>query len=116
MRQSSLFPKAARLRGAMALLLVSQAAVSADTLGFVEQKFTYLNFERGKWDRVPKLPCYSYSAKEDGAVVEVLRMGAGNLVPFRATKGLSVSVCGSTATFDEGFEAAVPITNKAVGK
>ena len=115
MRQSSVIAKAARLSRGAALLLTS-LAVSADTLGFVEQKFTYLNFERGKWDRVPKLPCYSYSAKEDGAVVEVLRMGAGNLVPFRAAKGLNVTVCGSTATFDEGFEAAAPITNKTVGK
>jgi hypothetical protein len=91
-------------------------ALSADTLGFIEQKFSFINFEKGKWERAPRALCYTYSAKQDGAVVEVLRTGSSNLVPFKATKGLAVTVCGSTAVFDEGFEAGTPILNKAVPK
>lgn len=80
----------------------------ADTLGFVEQKFSHLNFEKGKWVRTEQPPCYTYTANENGATVDVLRIGMSNLVPFRATKGLRVIVCGSTAAFDEGFEAWPP--------
>jgi hypothetical protein len=88
------------------LLLVH--AVGADTLGFVEQKFTDLHFERGKWSRAVQFPCYTYKALEDGATVNVLRYGTSNLVPFKATRGLAVTVCGSIATFDEGFQTGVP--------
>jgi hypothetical protein len=82
--------------------------LGADTLGFVEQKFSDLHFEKGKWSRTVQLPCYTYTAQVDGAVVEVLRFGTGNLVPFKAAKGLKVTVCGSTAAFDEGFETGPP--------
>jgi hypothetical protein len=99
----------------LALLLFS-LTLSAGTLGFIEQKFSFINFEKGKWDRAPQASCYAYAAKEDGAVVEILRIGAGNLVPFKATKGLTVTVCGSTAVFDEGFDAGAPIVNKSTGK
>jgi hypothetical protein len=97
----------------LALLLLS-LTLSADTLGFVEQKFSFINFEKGKWERAPHALCYAYSARQDGAVVEVLRIGTSNLVPFKATKGLAVTVCGSTAIFDEGFEAGAPILSKPV--
>lgn len=86
--------------------------LEADTLGFVEQKFSDLHFEKGKWNRTVDLPCYSYEALEDGAKVDVLRIGMGNLVPFKAMKGLKVTVCGSTAAFDEGFEAGMPVSNR----
>ena len=87
-------------------VLLFSVTVFADTLGFVEQKFSHLNFEKGKWSRTVQIPCYTYTAIEDGATVDVLRIGMGNLVPFRAAKGLKVTVCGSTAAFDEGFEAS----------
>ena len=89
--------------------LLLALAMSAETLGFFEQKFTSINFDKGKWSRTAQLPCYTYTAKENGATVEVLRFGTSNLVPFRATSGLNVTVCGSTATFDEGFEAIRPV-------
>jgi hypothetical protein len=92
---------------AIAALLLS-LTMFADTLGFVEQKFSHLNFEKKKWSRTDNPPCYTYTANEDGATVDVLRYGMSNLVPFRATKGLRVIVCGSTAAFDEGFEASSP--------
>ncbi len=76
-----------------------------EPLGFIEQKFNSINFERGKWSRTERLPCYVYEAKENGATVEIMRAGTSNLVPFRAGKGLIVTVCGSTAAFDEGFDA-----------
>jgi hypothetical protein len=77
-----------------------------ETLGFLEQKFNTINFEKGKWSRTEKLPCYVYAAKETGATVEIMRFGTNNLVPFRASRdALNVTVCGSTAAFDEGFEA-----------
>jgi hypothetical protein len=82
--------------------------LSADTLGFVEQKFSDLHFERGQWSRTPQAPCYTYTATADGAIVDVLRIGMGNFVPFKATKGLHVMVCGSVAAFDEGFETGLP--------
>jgi hypothetical protein len=94
-------------------LLLLPAALGADTLGFVEQKFTDLHFERGKWTRTAQLPCYSYAAQVDGATVEVLRFGMGNLVPFKAKQGLTVTVCGSTAAFDEGFETGTPVSARA---
>jgi hypothetical protein len=93
----------------LAGLLFISLAVRGGTLGFVEQKFGYLSFEKGKWDRTTQLPCYTYSAREDAATVDVLRLGTGNLVPFKAAKGLKVTVCGSTAAFDEGFEAGTPV-------
>ena len=88
--------------GLAALLSLS---LFGETLGFIEQRFVSLNFEKGKWDRTEKSSCYVYSAKENGALVEVMRYGTSNLVPLRASKGLTVTVCGSTAAFDEGFEA-----------
>jgi len=99
---------AIRLLAKSALVLLA-LTLSADTLGFGEQKFSYLSCDRGAWDRTAQLPCYIYTARQDGAVVEVLRIGSGNLVPFKATKGLTVKVCGDTASFDEGFEAGTPI-------
>jgi hypothetical protein len=93
---------------AFAGALVLSLTIFADTLGFVEQKFSHLNFEKGKWNRSDQPPCYTYIATEDGATVDVLRIGMSNLVPFRAKKGLRVIVCGSTAAFDEGFEASSP--------
>lgn len=87
-------------------VLLLSMTMFADTLGFIEQKFSHLNFEKGKWTRTVQTPCYTYTATEDGATVDVLRIGMGNLVPFKAAKGLKVTVCGSTAAFDEGFEAS----------
>ena len=94
----------------MSRLILSAMLLSlgllADTLGFIEQRFNSINFEKGKWERTVKLPCYVYEAKESGDMVEIMRFGTSNLVPFRASKeGLTVSLCGSTAAFDEGFEA-----------
>jgi hypothetical protein len=77
----------------------------ADTLGYLQQKFNSINFEKGKWSRTDKASCYVYAAKESGAFVEIMRFGTSNLVSFRATKdGLTVTVCGSTAALEEGFE------------
>jgi hypothetical protein len=90
--------------------------LGADTLGFVEQKFTDLHFESGKWNRTAQPPCYSYAAREDGAKVEVLRYGMGNLVPFKAKRGLTVTVCGSVAAFDEGFETGAPVSGRLPAK
>ena len=88
--------------------------LGADTLGFVEQKFSDLHlFERGKWTRTTQLPCYSYTALADGATVEVLRIGMGNLVPFKAQRGLTVTVCGSVAAFDEGFQTGTPVSARS---
>jgi hypothetical protein len=100
-----------RLLTLLAFLLAAMV-LGADTLGFVEQKFSDLHFEKGKWSRTAHLPCYTYSALEDGATVDVLRIGMGNLVPFKATKGLKVTVCGSIAAFDEGFEAGTPASDR----
>jgi hypothetical protein len=96
----------------VALLL--SGTLGADTLGFVEQKFSDLNFEKGRWSRTVQLPCYTYVAQADGATVDVLRFGMGNLVPFKAKRGLTVTVCGSTAAFDEGFETGAPISTQSV--
>lgn len=86
-------------------------ALEADTLGFIEQKFSDLHFEKGKWSRTIQQPCYTYEALTDGATLDVLRIGMGNLVRFKATKGLKVRVCGSTAAFDEGFETGAPVSS-----
>ncbi|HEX4807640.1 MAG TPA: hypothetical protein VH325_01845 [Bryobacteraceae bacterium] len=96
----------------IAALFIS-GTLGADTLGFVEQKFTFVHFDIGKWSRTAQLPCYSYVAQVDGASVEVMRLGAANLVTFKAKKGLTVTVCGSNAAFDEGFEAGTPIAIKS---
>jgi len=101
------------MRLGIALFLVM--ALRADTLGYVEQNFTDLHFEKGKWARSWQLPCFAYEATEDGATVEVLRYGMGNLVPFKAKRGLKVTVCGSVAAFDEGFEAGLPQSGKDKG-
>jgi hypothetical protein len=93
-------------------VLLLSMTMFADTLGFTEQKFSHLNFEKGKWSRSVQMPCYTYTAIEDGATVDVLRIGMSNLVPFKAAKGLKVTVCGSTAAFDEGFEASAPALSK----
>jgi hypothetical protein len=91
------------MRICIALLVTT--ILGADTLGYVEQKFSAINFEKGKWTRTAQLPCYLYVANADGAGVEVLRYGTGNLVPFKASRhGLTATVCGDTVAFDEGFE------------
>ena len=94
-------------------LLLCALTLSADTLGFVEQKFSYVSFDHGAWDRTAQLPCYVYTARQDGATVEVMRIGSSNLVPFTAARGLTVTICGSTAAFDEGFEAGTPIAGSS---
>jgi hypothetical protein len=92
-----------KLIGITALLSV---CLIGETLGYLEQKFNSINFEKGKWSRADKAACFVYTAKESNALLEIMRFGTSNLVPFRATKeGLTVIVCGSTAAFDEGFEA-----------
>jgi len=101
---------------AIAGMALLSSLVFAESLGFVEQKFSHLNFERGKWSRTAQLPCYTYTALENGATVDVLRFGMSNLVPFRAAKGLKVTVCGSTAAFDEGFEASPPVVARVSQK
>jgi hypothetical protein len=94
--------------------VLSATTLKPDTLGFVEQRFSDLHFERGKWERKTnlQLPCFTYTALEEGAKVDVLRFGMNNLVPFKATKGLKVTVCGSTAAFDEGFETGTPVSGR----
>ncbi len=77
-----------------------------DTLGYLQQKFNSINFEKGKWARDQKGACFVYTAKESNAEVQIMRFGTSNLVPFHASaQGLTVTVCGSTAAFEEGFEA-----------
>lgn len=98
---------------AFTAIVLLAGMLGADTLGFVEEKFSDLHFERGKWSRTTQLPCYSYVAQADGATVEVLRYGMSNLVPFKAKQGLKVTVCGSTAAFDEGFETGTPVTARS---
>lgn len=96
--------------------LLLAGTLGADTLGFVEQKFSDLHFEKGKWSRTVQAPCFSYTALVDGATVEVLRIGMGNLVPFKAKQGLTVNVCGSVAAFDEGFQTGTPVSSRAIEK
>ena len=86
-----------------AVLLSS--VLHAETLGFFEQRFTAINFEKSKWSRTEQGSCLVYTALENGAVVNVMRYGTSNQVPFKAAKNLKVAVCSSTAAFDEGFEA-----------
>ncbi len=90
--------------------LLLPITVSADILGFVEQKFSDIHFDKGQWARVEHSPCYTYTAQQDGATVDVFRIGISNFVPFKAKKGLRVIVCGSVAAFDEGFETEFPIS------
>ena len=97
-------------------LLLLSLTVFADTLGFVEQKFSDINFEKGKWTRVAQPPCYTYTATDDGATVDILRIGTSNLVPFKAAQGLKVLICGSTAAFDEGFQAGAPLVGNPIPK
>jgi len=97
-------------------VLLSFSTLRAGTQGFVEQYFSDIHFEKGKWDRTVQLPCFTYAATENGASVEVLRIGTNNLVPFRATKGLKVTVCGNTAAFDEGFETGLPLPKATAEK
>ncbi|MBV9034404.1 MAG: hypothetical protein JO182_07915 [Acidobacteriaceae bacterium] len=96
--------------------LCLSVTLGADTLGFVQQKFGDLHFEKSRWNRTAQLPCYIYTALEDGATVDVLRYGMGNLVPLKATKGLRVTVCGDVAAFDEGFEAGTPAPSRNAQK
>lgn len=92
------------------------ATLGADTLGFVQQKFGDLHFEKSRWSRTAQLPCYAYTALDNGATVDVLRYGMGNLVPLKATKGLRVIVCGDVAAFDEGFETGAPVLSRTAQK
>lgn len=92
----------------LVLAIAGSPARPAETLGFLQQKFTDMHFEPGKWARSLQGSCYIYTARVDGATVEVLRYGMSNLVPFRARNGLAISVCGSVAAFDEGFEVEKP--------
>lgn len=101
------------MKSKLLISLLLPILLHADRLGFIEQKFSDLHFEKGKWSRSVQLPCYTYTALQDGATVDVLRIGMGNLVPFNAAKGLQVTVCGSTAAFDEGFEAGTPVSSGA---
>ena len=90
----------------MCVAALLSLSVSGETLGYLEQKFNSINFEKGKWTRSEKAACFVYAAKESNSLVEIMRFGTSNLVPFRANKeGLTVTVCGSTAAFEEGFEA-----------
>ena len=97
-------------------LLLLLRTLSAGTLGFVQQHFSDIHFEKGKCDRTAQLPCFTYTATENGATVEVLRIGTNNLVPFRASKGFKVTVCYNTAAFDEGFETGLPLPKVAAEK
>ena len=83
-------------------------ALAGETLGFFEQRFSAINFQKNKWTRAEELPCLTYTAAENGSTVEVMRFGTNNMVQFKATRGLKVAVCGSTAAFEEGFEAEIP--------
>jgi hypothetical protein len=92
----------------LAGLILLTPKVWGDPLGFVEQRFGHVYFERGKWTRQAQLPCFIYTATADNAKVEFLVRGGSDLVPFHAKKGLAVTVCGSTAAMEEGFEAGQP--------
>ena len=95
------------LRWAICYLLMTGLA-HAEVLGYVEQKFSDIHFQLHQWTRAEHVPCFTYTAQTDEAIVEVLRYGMNNLVPFRAKKDLKVTVCHSVAAFDEGFEIAIP--------
>ena len=90
------------------LLAIPLAALASEPLGLFEQRFSTINFERGKWTRTMEPPCRVYVAQEAGAMVDVVRQGANTLVSFRSGKGLKVTICSDTAAFDEGFEATGP--------
>jgi hypothetical protein len=57
----------------LGIALFFAMALRADTLGYVQQKFTDLHFEKGKWARSSQLPCFAYEATEDEAPIEILR-------------------------------------------
>ncbi len=90
-------------------LCLASTLFAGGPLGFVEQRFAYLHFEKDKWTRAVQPPCYIYTAREDNATVELLGIGSSDLVPFRAKKGLSVAACGEVAALEEGFETGAPI-------
>ena len=75
------------------LVLVS-CLLRAEKLGFFEQRFTAINFEQNKWSRTEQGSCRVYTAAENAAVVNVMRYGTSNQVPFKAAKGLKVVGCG----------------------
>jgi hypothetical protein len=99
-----------------ALLAFAADRTPADPLGFVEQRFTHVYFERGKWSRHAELPCFVYTANADNAKVEFLVRGGSDLVPFRAKKDGTVTICNSTAAMDEGFEAGRPLRTPSAEK
>jgi hypothetical protein len=100
-----------------AAALLSLGLSSGETLGYVEQKFNSINFEKGKWTRVQKDQCFLYTATDTNASVEIMRYGTSNLVLFSASrKGLDIFVCDDTAALDEGFEAKSSSTGNAGGK
>ena len=85
----------------------------ADTLGFVEQKFSHLNFEKGKWSRTGKCPVTrTLRPRTAPRLMSWIRHEQPGAFP--ATKGLRVIVCGSTAAFDEGFEASPGLRKRAL--
>ena len=94
----------------MLRLLLFSSMFLSDRLGLFEQRFSSINFERGQWSRMVEQPCRTYTALENGATVNVLRIGSSSLVAFKASKGAKVTVCNSTAAFDEGFEALGTVT------
>jgi hypothetical protein len=102
-----------KFRWAMLAALFIGETLSADTLGFVELKFSDLHFEKGTWSRTAQTACFAYAALADGATLEVLRIGMANFISFKAKRGLTVTVCGSVAAFDEGFQAGIPAAGKA---
>jgi hypothetical protein len=67
-------------------LILTSALFAGGPLGFVEQRFAYLHFEKDKWTRAAQPPCYVYAAREDNATLELLGIGSSDLVPFRTKK------------------------------
>ena len=94
------------------LLAVPLAALASEPLGLFEQRFSTINFDRGKWTRTIEPPCRIYVAQEAGAIVDVVRQGANTLISFRSGKGSKVTICSDTAAFDEGFEAISPTVSQ----
>lgn len=103
-----------RLMTGGCLLLAAAFSTTAEPLGWFEQRFSAINFDPHKWSRTAEQSCRVYTAQEDASKVEVLRIGTNNLVAFRASKGLKITICGSTAAFDEGFEALGSVDQKPV--
>lgn len=97
-------------------LLLASTLFAGGPLGFVEQRFAYLHFEKDKWTRAAQSPCYVYTAREDNATVDILGIGSSALVPFRGKKGLTVTTCGEIAALEEGFETGAPIPNASSAK